>query len=81
MSGAPGFDFGGESENAAVGAGEAADGEGTGAFPELDGANGDTEVVGEFLPGLEFGGHDDRMGRLGLIAKRNEAKLGVAGAR
>lgn len=81
LGGAPGVEFGRQGDDAAVGAGEAANGEGASAFPELDGANGDAEVAGEFLPGLEFGGHGSRMGWLGTVAKRNEAKLRVKGAR
>ena len=77
VCGAPGIDFGGNSEDAAVGSWQAADGKGTGPLPELDSTNGDAEVGGYFLPGLEFAGHRDRMRRIGGIAKRNEAKYGA----
>lgn len=76
VSGAPGINFRRDGEDAAVGTGQAADGEGAGPFPELDGANGDAEVGGYFLPGLEFVGHRDRCGGLAVLPsamKRNTA--------
>ena len=51
----PLFDLFGDGEDETTAARQAVDRKSAFPFPELDRADGDTEVVGEFFPGLELG--------------------------